>query len=79
MQVLRIFVAVVFLSCAAVSSAQQPDQIVSKVVPESCHDQRTEAHQDAERQKIRNRGGNVNLLVAHYCELCNVYNIIIMQ
>jgi len=64
MQVLRILVAVVFLSCAALNSAQQPDQIVSKVVPDIC--QRTMAQQNAEQQQIQNQGGNVNLLVAHY-------------
>jgi len=68
--VLRILVAVVFLSCAALSSAQQSDQIVSKVVPESC--KRTQEQQDAERLEIQSHWGNVNLLVAHYCELCNI-------
>jgi len=59
MQVLRILVAVVFLSYAALSSAQIPDQTVSKVVPDIC--QRTAAQKEAEENEIRDQGGNVNL------------------
>jgi len=68
--VLRILVAVVFLSCGALSSAQQTDQKVSKATPDNC--QRTPAQRNAERQAIQNQGGNVNLLVTHYCELYNI-------
>ena len=64
MQVLRILVAVVFLLCAALSLAQQPDQKVSKATANNCR--RTDAQQNAEQQQIQNQGGNVNLLVAHY-------------
>ena len=69
MQVLRILVAVVFLLCTALSSAQQSDQIVSKAVPDIC-----ERTLEQQQQEIQSLGGNVNLLVAHYCKLCNVYN-----
>jgi len=50
MQVLRILVAVVFLSCATLSLAQQPDQKVSKAISDSC--QRDETQQNAEIQML---------------------------
>jgi len=71
MQVLRILVAVVFLLCTALSSAQQSDQIVSKATPDSCR--RNAAQRDVERQEIQRLGGNAARLVAHYCELCYSY------
>jgi len=67
MQVLIILVAVVFLSYAALSLAQRPDQKVSKAISDGC--QRNAAQEEADENEIENQGGNVNLLVAHYCEL----------
>jgi len=63
MRVLRILVAVVFLLCAVLSSAQQSDQKVSKAIPDSC--QHTATRKEAEENETWEQGGNVNRQVGN--------------
>ena len=66
MQVLRISVAVVLLLNVSLSSAQQADQIVSKVFPADIVCRRNSAQRDVERQESISLGGSETLLVV-YC------------
>lgn len=66
MQVLRISVAVVLLLSVSLSSAQQQDQIVSKVSPADITCRRNSAQRDVERQGSILEGGSETLLVVYY-------------